>query len=67
MGLYCNLSHIKLHYYLILPFPIMHRHFFRKLGQNPEYIQTVCNDRRYRFHFACRKWFSYKNPHCDMV
>ena len=31
----------------------MHRHFFRKVAQNPEYIQTDCNDRKNPFHFAC--------------
>ena len=34
-----------------------HRLFFRKLSQNPEYIQTHCNDLNYLFHFACRKWY----------
>ena len=34
----------------------MHRHFFKILSQNPEYVQTHCNDRRNPFHFAGRKW-----------
>ena len=37
---YSNLSHIKIHYYLKLQLPIMHRHFFRKLSQNPEFFQN---------------------------
>ena len=41
---------------------MMHRHFFRKLSQNPEYIQTHCKDRRNPFHFACRQWYLYNNP-----
>ena len=40
----------------------MHRHVFRKLAENPDYIQTFWNDRRNLFHFACRKWSLYKNP-----
>ena len=65
--IYSNLSHINIHHYLKLRIPIMHRQFFRKLSQNPEYIKTHCNDRRNRFHFACRKWYSYNNPQCDIV
>ena len=38
--------------------------FFRKLSQNPEYIQTHCNDRTNPFHFACRNWYLYKNQQC---
>ena len=51
--IYSNLSHIIIHYYLKLPIPIMHRQFFKKIAQNPEYIQTHCNKRRNLFHFAC--------------
>ena len=35
-----NLSHINIHYYLKLRIQILHRHFFKKLAQNPDYIQT---------------------------
>ena len=42
----------------------MHRHFFGKLAQNRDYIQTHCNDKRNPFHFACRKWSLYNNPQC---
>ena len=62
-----DFSHINIHHYLKLRIPIMHRHFIIKISQNPEYIQTYCNDRRNPFHFACRKWYSYKNPQCDIV
>ena len=34
--IYSNLSYINIHHYLKLRIPIMHRHFFRKLSQNPE-------------------------------
>ena len=34
----------------------MHRHFFRKLAQNPDFIEIFRNDRRNPFHFACRRW-----------
>ena len=60
--IHSNLSHINIHYYLKLQIPIRHRHCFRKLSQNPEYVQTHCNDRRSTFHFACRKWCLYINP-----
>ena len=42
----------------------MHRHFFRKISHNKEYIQTHCNDRRNPFHFTCRQWHFYNNPQC---
>ena len=53
-----NLSHINIHHYLKLRIPIMNRHFSRKMAQNPEYIQTFCNDRRNPLYFACRQWYS---------
>ena len=59
---YSNLSNINIHYYLKLPIPTMHRHFFRKLSQNRDYIETHCNDRGKLFNFACRQWYSYNNP-----
>ena len=62
--IYSSLSHMNIHYYLKLQIPIMHRHFFTKLSQNPEYIQTHCNERRNPIHFACRLWYLYSNPHC---
>ena len=43
---------------------IRHRHFFRKVSQNPEYLKTHCNDRNIPFHFACRKWYLYNKPQC---
>ena len=46
---YSNLSQMNIQYYLKLQIPIMHRHFFRKLSQNPEYVQTRSNDRRNPF------------------
>ena len=58
------LSHINMRYSLKLPIPIMHHQFFRELAQNPEYIQTFCNDRRNPLHFACHQWFLLKNPQC---
>ena len=33
----------------------MHRQFFRIISQNPDYVQTHCNDRNNLFHFAIRK------------
>ena len=59
---YSNLSNINIHYYLKLRIPIMHRHFFRKISQNQDYILTFCNDRRNPFHFACRQWHLYNIP-----
>ena len=65
--IYCNLSHINIHFYLKPQIPMCHRHFFRKLSQNRKNIQTFCNDRKNFFHFACRQWYSYNNPQCNMV
>ena len=55
--IYSNLCQKKLHYYLKLRTPIMHRRFLKKISQNPDYIQTHCNVRNNPFHFACRKWY----------
>ena len=57
--IYSHFTNINIYYYLKLQIPIMHRHFFTKLSQNPEYIETHCNDRRKPFRFACRKWYIY--------
>ena len=65
--IYSNLSIINIHYHLKLGLPPVHRQFFIKLSQNTEYIRTFCNDRRNPFHFACRQWYLYNNPQCDMV
>ena len=65
--IYSNLSNITIHYHLKLGLPPSHRQFFMKISQNRDYIQTHCNDRRNVFHFACRQWYSYNNPQCDMV
>ena len=32
------------------------------ISQNPEYVQTHCNDRNNPFHLACRKWYLYNDP-----
>ena len=62
-----NLSHINIHYHLRLGAPPLHRQFFIKISKNRDYIQTHCNDCRNTFHFACRQWYSYNNPQCNMV
>ena len=59
INIYSNLSNINIYYYLKLRIPIMHRQFFKIIPENPEYVQTHCNDRRNPFHFACRKRYSY--------
>ena len=58
---YSNLSHINVLYYLKHRIPIKHRHFLKKKSQNPEYVQTRCNDRNNPFHFPCRKWYLNSN------
>ena len=60
--IYSNLSNINNHYHLRLDVPPLHRHFFRILLKNRDYIQTRCNNRRNPFHFACRQWYSYNHP-----
>ena len=57
-----HLRYINISYYLKLSIPKCHRLFFKKGSQNPEYIQTHCNDLNNPFHFACRKWYLYNNP-----
>ena len=46
--------------------PMCHRQFFRKRSQSHDYVQTHCNARNNPFHFACRKWYSHKNPQYDI-
>ena len=58
----CYSIHTWIHIQKILCLPITHRHFFKKLAQNRDYIQTHCNGRRNSFHFACRQWYLYNNP-----
>ena len=41
--IYSNLININTHYHLKHQIPIIHRHFFRKLSQNRDYVQTHCN------------------------
>ena len=65
--IYSNLSNINIHYHLKLGASPLHRQFFIKISKNRDYIQTHCNDRKNPFHFACRQWYSYKNPQCDLV
>ena len=59
---YSNLSNINIHYYIKLQIPIMHRHFFRKLSQNSENVQTPCNKINIPFRFACRNWYLHNTP-----
>ena len=61
--IYSNLSNINIHYYLKHQIPMGQRLFFRRIAQNRDYIQTHCNDINNPFHFACRQWFLYNNPH----
>ena len=65
--IYSNLSNINIHYHLRLGAPPLHRQFFLKISQHLDYIQTHCNERRNSFHFACRQWYLYNNPQCNMV
>ena len=65
--IHSNLSHINIHHHLKLGASPLHRQFFIKISQNRDYIQTYCNDRRNPFHFACRQWYLYNNPRCNMV
>ena len=62
MKTFSILSHKNNHYYLKHRIPITHHHFFRKLSQDPEYIQTHCDDRRNLLQFACLQLFLYNNP-----
>ena len=44
LRIYSNLTHKKIHYYLKLQIPKMHRLFFKTLSQNPQYVQTHCRN-----------------------
>ena len=35
----------------------MHRQFFRIFSQNPDFVNSHCNDLDIAFHFECRKWY----------
>ena len=59
---YSNQSNKNIHYYLKLQTPIMHRHLFEKLSQNPEYVQTHRINLKNPFRFACREWYLYNIP-----
>ena len=65
--IYSIISNKNIHYHLKLGVSPLYRQFFIKISQNHDYIQTFCNDRRNTFHFACRQWYSYNNPQCNMV
>ena len=65
--LYSHLRYINISYFLKFRIPIIHRQFFIKNSKNRDYIQTHCNDRRNPVHFACRQWYLYNNPQCNMV
>ena len=67
INIYTNLSNINVQYYLKLQITMCHRKILLKMSQNPEIIQTFCNDRRNPFHYACRRWYLYNYPQCDMV
>ena len=64
LKIYNNLSNINICVYLNDRIPMCHRHFFRNLSHNKENIQTLCNDRRNPFQFACRQRYFYINPQC---
>ena len=54
--IYSHQRYINISYYLQHRIPIMHRHFFKILSRNRDYVQTHCNDRNNPFHFACQTW-----------
>ena len=60
--IYSNLSNINIHYSLKQRIPVLHRQFFKILSQNPDYVQTHCNDLSNLFIVACRKSYLYNNP-----
>ena len=52
-----SLSNINTSYFLKFRKAMCHIHFFETVSQNPEYVQTHCNDLNNPFHFACCRWF----------
>ena len=56
INIYSHQRYIHICQYLKHRVPIMHRHFFKILSENRDYVQTYCNDRNDPFHFACQTW-----------
>ena len=54
--IYSHQRFINISYYLKHRIPIMHRHLFKILTKNREYVETHCNDRNNAFHIACQTW-----------
>ena len=54
--IYSHLRYISKGYYLKFPMPMRHRHFFRVILQNRDFVEIFSNDRNNTFHFACQKW-----------
>ena len=52
---YSNISIIIIHYYLKPRLSILHRKVFKKISQNPDYVNTHCKDKNNPLHFAIRK------------
>ena len=40
----------------------MHKDFFWLISRKPEYVKSVCIDRKDPFHFACRRWNFHNQP-----
>ena len=40
----------------------MHRQLFRINSPNQKYVENVCNDKSFPFHFACRQCYLYISP-----
>ena len=57
---YSSLSNKNICYYIKLQIPIMHRRVFKIASQNPDCLESICNDLINLFDFACRRWILYK-------
>ena len=53
---YSSLTNTNEGCYLKIQIPIMYRQFFRIISQNPEHVETFCNDLNIHFNFVCQKW-----------
>ena len=40
-----------------------HRTIFRRKSHNKKFMENFCIDVNDPFHFACCKWYSFRNPH----
>ena len=62
IDIYSNQSNIIIHHHLKLGTAMMHRRFFSKYSHKIVIMfKLIVQKRNNPFHFACRKWYLFKN------